>query len=119
MSGQKRNNAPKAFPHEWEFKRGVENAECILEARATGSEPVLKNPDVLCPFSIPHLVDDLIRRYCPKNEILDLFGTLYTRMRNNWYDHYMGVEELSGEQKLPSAPPAAAPARTQPETANV
>lgn len=88
---------PKAFPHERVFDRFYEYGVRLLEARAAGSQPVTENPDILCPFSIPDLLDCLIERYCPENEIINLRGTLYICMKNEWYDHYTVGEELSGK----------------------
>ena len=88
---------PKAFPHERVFDRFYEYGVRLLEARAAGSQPVTENPDILCPFSIPDLLDCLIERYCPENEIINLRGTLYICMKNEWYDHYTVGEELRGK----------------------
>jgi hypothetical protein len=107
MSELKRNSTPKAFPHEWEFKRCMETAERMLEARGHGCVPPIQNPDVLYPFDILHLVDDMIEKHCPGNEIISLYGTLHVSMRNIWYDHYTVIEKTSRQLKLPKAPPEA------------
>ena len=103
MSEQK-HNAPKTFPKDWEFKRCLENAESYLDAICVGGTYKPRNPDVMSPFSVIDLVDDLMRKFSRQNRPEDLYGTLYVRMRNDWYDHYEPRVSTEFKNRLPSAP---------------
>ncbi len=102
-----KTNSPKQFPKEWEFKMSVKNAETYLESCASGQPYKPIHPEVTAPFPINRLVDELIAKYSAKNKILDLYGTLYVKMRNEWYDYYepkdVGQEDQG--QRLPQLPP--------------
>jgi len=51
------------------------------------------------------MIDEMISRLTPKNEIEQLHGTMYVIFRNRWYSHHYP----EGEKKsLPAAPKVAA-----------
>jgi|DEB0MinimDraft_4_1074332.scaffolds.fasta_scaffold02241_8 hypothetical protein len=100
-----KNKSHREFPREWEFKRCFENCERYLDSRASDGNYVPKNPNISCPFNFMAMIDEMISRLTPKNEIEQLHGTMYVIFRNRWYSHHYP----EGEKKsLPAAPKVAA-----------
>jgi len=99
-----KTNSPRQFPKEWEFKQSVINAESYLESCDSGLPYQPVHSEALAPFLINRFVDDLISRYCPTNKVLDLYGVLYVKMRNEWYDYYEPKDVEQGVPAIPKIP---------------
>ena len=91
MSEQTRRNVD--FPKEWEFKQMIENADRYLEARIANTDYIPKNPDLKTPFNMIGVINEMINKLTPKNEMENLFGTMYVILKNKWYLNYRPIAE--------------------------
>jgi len=89
------------FPKEREYNRTIENSEDIIHCRIANEPIKTRNPNVLCPFPLVDLVDEIMLRI-PWQSANDLYGVVMVNIRRKWWDAYAKKDE---KPKADAPPP--------------